>query len=242
MGKIQEKIATRNKPLKRVKFMFVMMFVSLCSYIIYFNIFLSPDLIMNDYNPRLESIENQIIRGTIYDKNGVALAESKVIGDSVQRLYPFDNAFAHVIGYVDYGKTGIEAYSNIDLLKTNSTLYERMAGGPFTKSLAKGNSVITTLDSSLQLLARDLLGENKGGAIVAIEPSTGKILAMVSTPDYNPNTIETTYSHISTDKDKASLLNRATQGLYPPGSTYKIITTVAHLEHKPEDSFFSTIA
>lgn len=234
-GKGKKKREKRNKPLGRIRIMFAVMFIALSGYIIYYTLFLAPDMVMNDYNSRLTDIENSIVRGTIYDRNMEVLATSQVDGDDVVRIYPYGNTFAHTIGYVDYGRTGIEAYSHIDLIKTNSTLSERILA-KVTNEKLQANSVVTTLDFELQLLARDLLGDNRG-AIVAIEPSSGKILSMVSTPDFDPNNIENLYEGISKDADKAALLNRATQGLYPPASTYKIITTIAYLENNNEDDF-----
>lgn len=229
-------LAKRNKPILRVRWMFVAMFTVLTGYLLYFSILQSPDMVMNEYNPRLESLENSMLRGNITDRNGVLLAYSKDIGDSVIREYPFSNAFAHVVGYIDHGKSGIESIMNTTLLKTNNNPFKRLSL-TFTGEKPEGNTVQLTLDSELQLLARELLGENRG-AIVAMEPTTGNILAMVSTPDYNPNNISSLYESISTDNETAALLNRATQGLYPPGSTYKVMTTIAYLENNKEEDFF----
>lgn len=92
-----------------------------------------------------------------------------------------------------------------------------------------GDNVVTTLDSTLQETAYQALG-NYDGAVVVMEPSTGKVLAMVSKPDFDPNTIAADWdSIISEDNNNSVLLNRATQGLYPPGSTFKIITTLEYI-------------
>lgn len=89
--------------------------------------------------------------------------------------------------------------------------------------------MVTTLDSTLQETAYQALG-NYDGAVVVMEPSTGKVLAMVSKPDFDPNTIAADWdSIISEDNNNSVLLNRATQGLYPPGSTFKIITTLEYI-------------
>lgn len=237
MGKhTQQLLKERNKPLKRVTLMFIVMFMALGGYIVNYSLFIAPSMIMNDYNPRLSTIENSVQRGDILDRNGEILATTRISEGLIQRVYPYNNTFAHVIGYVEQGKTGLESYCNLDLLDTNSTFIERL-GESLNSEKPKGNSIVTTLDKDLQLLAHDLLGDNKG-AIVALEPTTGKVLAMVSTPDYDPNTIAQTYQGISTNNEQAALLNRATQGLYPPGSTFKIITTIAYLENNAEDDFF----
>lgn len=91
-----------------------------------------------------------------------------------------------------------------------------------------------TLDSRLQQTAYYALGSYRG-AVVAMEPDTGKILAMVSKPDFNPNTISQEWESMVSDDSSSALLNRATQGLYPPGSTFKMITSLAYLREHPSD-------
>ena len=94
-----------------------------------------------------------------------------------------------------------------------------------------GNGVITTLDYDIQKAAYDALG-NRRGAVVALDPNTGEVLAMVSKPTYNPNDLETVMNKINAGEDLGSpLINRATSGKYPPGSTFKVITTASALEN-----------
>ena len=96
--------------------------------------------------------------------------------------------------------------------------------------------MVTTLDATLQEAAYDALGAYKG-AVVVLEPSTGKILAMVSKPDYDPNTVKQNWEALSTDENSV-LLNRATQGLYAPGSTFKIVTALEYMrEHSDYNSY-----
>ena len=104
----------------------------------------------------------------------------------------------------------------------------------------QGDSLVLTLNTQLQQVCYDALGDNKG-AIVVLEPSTGKVLAMVSKPDFDPNTIEQDWDALINDDSNSSLFNRALQGQYPPGSTFKIITMSAGLSEgvvSPNDSFF----
>ena len=96
----------------------------------------------------------------------------------------------------------------------------------------RGDTVITTLDVSLQEMAYRLLGA-ENGAIVVMEPSTGRILAMVSKPDFNPNEIEEIWNDLLEDEDSSVLVNRATQGMYPPGSTFKIFTALEYIRENP---------
>ena len=95
-----------------------------------------------------------------------------------------------------------------------------------------GNSVVTTLDTKLQKVAYDSLGVYRG-AIVVMEPKTGRILALVSKPDFNPNNIDSIWENLITDANSSVLLNRVTQGLYPPGSTFKIITALEFIRENP---------
>ena len=95
--------------------------------------------------------------------------------------------------------------------------------------------MVTTLDSRLQQTAYDLLGDRRG-AVVVMEPDTGKILAMVSKPEYDPNTVAAQWERLTADEQgEARLLNRATQGLYAPGSTFKILTLLEYIREHPDD-------
>ena len=88
-----------------------------------------------------------------------------------------------------------------------------------------GDTVVSTLNANLQMTAYNALGDRRG-AVVAIEPSTGRILAMVSKPDFDPNTIAEDWEWLVSDENNSSLLNRATNGAYPPGSTFKVVTAL----------------
>ena len=96
-----------------------------------------------------------------------------------------------------------------------------------------GDNVVTTLNVKLQTIASDALGDRKG-TVIAMEPGTGKILAMVSKPAYNPNSLASQWEElVNSDGKEAILLNRATQGLYPPGSTFKIVTALQYMREHP---------
>ena len=88
-----------------------------------------------------------------------------------------------------------------------------------------GDTVVSTLNADLQTTAYNSLGDRRG-AVVALEPSTGKILALVSKPDFDPNTISENWNTLVNDETNSSLLNRATMGQYPPGSTFKVVTAL----------------
>lgn len=204
------------------------MFCALIGYLIKFIVIDSSTVIINTYNPRLSALEENILRGEIRDKNGTVLARTKKSGDKWIREYPTGRDFAHVVGYVQKGKTGIEAFSNFKLLKVSNKMLQTV-NQVFSDNSIKGNHVILTMDAELQHLARELLNGRKG-AIIVMDPSTGKILSMVSNPDFNPNQLNEKWEQLKEDEKNSPLINRVTQGLYPPGSVFKIITTTAVLE------------
>lgn len=229
-------MAIRNKPLSRVKVLFVVMFLGLGANILHFVILQADSLVLNAYNPRLEAMEAAVIRGDIRDRTGVMLAHSVVVEGAQKRHYPFGGLYAHTIGYTAVGKTGLEAYGNLDLIRGSNHFKDQLTA-PFKRGTPKANSLVTTLDHGLQQKAYELLGDNRG-AIVAMNPGTGEILAMVARPDFDPNTIAAEYEAHLADEAHSRLLNRATQGLYPPGSTFKTITAIAWLEKNLEADFF----
>lgn len=160
------------------------------------------------------------------------LARTVESGEEELREYPYKEVFSHVVGYTGKGKTGIEELENYHL--ANSNIPER---DKIENELAgiknPGNDVYTTLDTALQQTAYDALGAYQG-AIVVTEVKTGRILAMVSKPDYDPNQIAQIWEKVSTDTENAPLVNRATQGLYPPGSTFKIVTALSYIRQYPD--------
>ena len=222
-----------NKSILGIAYVFVGLFLCLLVYFGYFLQVRSQTVINNSYNARLDSFADRIVRGEILSSDGQVLAQTTVADDgSERRSYPFDSLFAHVVGYSDHGKTGLESLANFYLLSSHVNLVERTAN-ELAGDKNIGDNVVTTLDVGLQKVASDALGDHRG-AVVVIEPSTGKVLAMVSKPGFNPNTLAQDWdSLISGDNTKAQLLNRATQGLYPPGSTFKIVTMLAYIRQHP---------
>ncbi|RDY33314.1 hypothetical protein CG710_001330 [Lachnotalea glycerini] len=215
--------------------MFVGLFVLLMGYFVYFNIVKSPSIINSSYNTRQDLFAKKVIRGKIVSSDGKILAQTVVSEDGTEsREYPYDNMYAHVVGYASKGKAGLESLMNFNLLTSNAPLMERIIK-EFKGVKNTGDNVVTTLDSKLQETAYKALGSNNG-AVVVMEADTGRILAMVSKPDYNPNDIDTIWdSLVATDNtEDSSLLNRATQGKYPPGSTFKILTLMEYIRENPD--------
>lgn len=196
-------------------------------YIVYFNLVKSKEMINSPYNVRLDSMADRVVRGKILAQDGEILAETIVADDGTEtRNYPYGDVFAHVVGYDSMGKSGLESTENFTLLNSNAFFLEKLAK-EFQEKKNIGDNIITTLDTELQQTAYDALGSHKG-AVMVMEASTGKILAMVSKPTFNPNTVAADWDFLTTDED-SSLLNRAMQGAYAPGSIFKIVTTLEYM-------------
>lgn len=201
-------------------------------YITYFQVARSRDIIRSPYNARQDSYADRVVRGKILDKEGNVLAQTNVSEDGTEtREYPYGNMFAHVVGYSVQGKSGLESVENFELLTSNAFFLEKIKN-EFQDKKNMGDSVVTTLNLELQEAAYDALGNYKG-AVVVMEPSTGKILAMVSKPDFDPNTVAENWDFLNTDQDSV-LLNRATQGQYAPGSTFKVVTALEYMRENPD--------
>ena len=183
----------------------------------------------NSYNSRLRYVDETIKRGDILDREGEVIATSTRQEDGTyKREYPRGRMAAHITGYSSVGKTGVEAAENFELMKLHNELFQRVSS-VVRKTELQGNSVALTMDMDIQTTAGNLLGSAKG-AIVVMEPSTGRILALQAYPDFDPNTVEAQWDTLKEDAD-SPLVNRATQGLYPPGSTFKTVTALAGMEY-----------
>jgi len=221
--------------IKKVLMVFLIFFIGIISYITYFEIIVGPKIVNNAYNRRLWVKRNEVLRGTIYDRNGTALTTSQRVDQETQkREYTGGEIFAHVLGYVDikYGITGLERKYDEQLMATDIQDNIKSLIKNKGKTQEKvGNSLKTSLDLEVQRKAYDLLGDNKG-AVVALNPKTGEILAMVSKPSFNPNNLQEIWKSVNQDKQRP-LINRASAGLYPPGSTFKTVTAISALENMP---------
>ncbi len=186
--------------------------------------FRSEDLarFMRRYDKRAPDGAARVRRGRIVDRNGVPLA-ANYPGSSAARAYPLGAAAAHLVGYSDslYGKIGLERCAD-DFLQGRAVPSlrdaERIGHNIVNRNNMRGGELRLTLDSRLQREASQLLGE-RTGAVVVMDPRDGGILALASTPSFNP-------SQLGTDlfgRSGAPMLNRALHGRYPPGSVFKII-------------------
>ncbi len=225
-----------NRRIIRVLVVISALFLALLTYLLYFNMFRADELHTNPYNRRQWDEEKFVIRGNIYDKNGLLLAESVTEGDETKRVYSQGSLYSHVIGYCSpvYGKSLLEMEYDKELIaKDDLTI--------FTGDKRRGFDLNLTIDNSFQSYAYKQMNGKKG-ALIAMNPQTGKILAMVSLPDFQPESenLEKMWTTIVEDEN-SPLLTRATQGLYAPGSTYKIVTAAAAYENDMEGRFFEDI-
>lgn len=195
----------------------------------------------------------RVQRGTIFDQNELPLVQSERNPDgTTRRIYPladrFDpTAFSNIVGFfsIRFGQSGLEAsysdYLSGERGNSLEKLRDTLLGEP-----QQGNNLHLTLDAALQAQSRALLG-GQTGSIVVLNPRTGAVLAMVSTPGFDPRLltfnpaaedraaenvrIEQYWGALNSDAAGQPLLNRPTQGQYPPGSTFKTVTAVGVLEH-----------
>lgn len=227
---------------KKLFIAFLLLSAIILSVFTYKVCFLYKPLASDENNPRVRERWNDVLRGNIYSKDSQLLAYSEKPDLYTQhRVYPFGSLFASCIGYssAKFGKANLESYMNRDLVTYDSPptsdsvsnkdleffkdLYSRRA----EKVEKIGRSVYTTLDTGLQRAVWDALGSYNGAAIV-MNPTTGEILACVSKPTFNPNELD---GALNNSSDDGSLINKAFNGVYPPGSTFKIVTSASALQH-----------
>jgi penicillin-binding protein A len=253
-----------NRPIKRVSLAVLVLFVVLLVDVNYLQAVQAPSLAAKPLNDRSEFNQNQVQRGSIVTADGVVVADSVTSGNSLfkyQRQYPGGAAYAPVTGYdTIYSQsqapnyaTGVERAEDSLLSGTGSQLAFRNFIDTITNKPQKGATVQVTINSKAQqaayqelaqtLSGKTIDGKQQVGGVVALNPSTGAILAMASYPSYDPNELAvhdtTTLNKVDTElnaEDPSPLLNNATQTTLPPGSTFKIVTTSAWYTRNPGDN------
>lgn len=233
-----------NRDIMKVFAFFAVLFSALIIYICYFLSFQAGSVINNSYNRRSDVLKKSVHRGSIIAQDGSVLAYSEPAPDGNEiRIYPYGNIFAHVVGYESSGMAGLEASYNYYLLTSHLGLFEKISN-EFNHIKNTGDTLQTTLDAGLQSYIHQLLGYNYGAA-VCMNPDTGEIYAMVSKPDFDPNEITQIWDYLVQDDPEESayadlsdsvLLNRATQGLYTPGSTFKLFTLYDYWLEQPQQA------
>jgi len=202
---------------------YISLFAVLIFYVVYFTAIKQKQISVHPNNTRLNNLEQEVIRGNIYDTNMKLLATTT----DEKRVYPKGSLYAHVVGYAQRGKTGVEALANTELLYPDYNIVSLFKNA-FLNEKFEGRDIVLTLDDRYQEAVAQAMKGKKGGVIV-IEPTTGKIKAMYANPGFNPNNINEDWETLSKDTKNSPLINRATNGLYPPGSTFKMITALAYL-------------
>jgi peptidoglycan glycosyltransferase len=235
-----------NRPIRSLAIGCMVLFLALLLNATYLQFVRADDLTSLSAHPdnrRVLDAEFSRPRGAIVVK-GKAVAESIKSKDEYkyQRRYPQGREYAQVTGYFsrDWGVGGVEASENSILSGDDSKLFVRRVIDLVGNQSPEGGSVSLTLNPKAQQAAYDgmrALGNNVSGAVVALEPSTGKVLAMVSSPSYDPNRLAS-HDFSAVSKAHAALLandlqplnNRAIETVLPPGSTFKLVTAAAALE------------
>jgi len=231
-----------NKPIRTMSIFCMALFVALLVNATYLQYLQADDLNSRNDNKRVRDAEFSRERGAILVK-GNSIAESKPIDDEFefQRRYAQPEKYAHLSGFYSYtyGRNAIELTQNDILSGSDPRLFVNRVVDLFGNSQPKGGDVSLTVDPKAQQAAYDglgALGDNVDGSVVALDPSTGAILAMVSSPSYNPNAlashdlgrVQQAWERLQGDENRP-MLNRAIQEIYPPGSTFKLVTAAAAL-------------
>lgn len=225
---VRKKRRSQNPEILAVSYVFAALFVLMIGYFVYFNAFVSKNVINSAYNVRINSFADTVVRGNIVSSDGTVLAETLVDENGNEtRYYPMGRIFAHAVGTSEINQSGIELSQNFYMLQSN--------GNPILNAIQdirgeknQGDQIVSTLNAKLQEVAYNALGYNDG-AVIAIEPATGRVLAMVSKPDFDPNTLLTDYESIVAEEGNDSLLNKTTFGLFVPGSIFKTLTSLAFI-------------
>lgn len=228
----QRSIATN---IRRLTFVIAIAFLATSIGVGYWSLVAASDLNADPFNPRLIAAVRDRPRGQIVDASGRQVAVSVKDGDSFRRQYP-DRSLAQVVGYASfkYGASGIEGAYQPSLIGQDPSDLVGEWRARYLGEHAEPGSVAIGIDPRVQQAAVAGLAGRRG-AVVALDPKTGRILASVSLPAYDPNAIvdvnqqDAAWAQLNANKDKP-LINRVAQGVYPPGSTFKIITAAAALE------------
>jgi penicillin-binding protein A len=222
-----------NRPILRLYVLVALLFALLVAFTSRWTIFEASSLRENPLNKRSLLEQERVQRGAIRAADGTVIARSvRTREGTYGRTYPTGAEFAQAIGYsypLTLGRAGLERYRNAALTgQTQSNLQSIL--DELQGQSEKGDEVITTLDPPAQRAAIAALGGHQG-AVVALDPSTGAVRVMASTPGYDPNALNDPASYRQLAEDgEGPLVNRATQYGYAPGSTFKVVTAAAALD------------
>ncbi len=221
-----------KRNIRVVFFVYFTVLIMLVTHILKFYLLDTFELINKTLNPRVFIVKEDIVKGSILDKNDEVLAYSND-EERIYLNYPEYLSFAHILGFTTNGGLGLEANYSLLLQKLNNEFTDRLAN-VFSGEQLNGLNIKLTIDKEFQNYVYNELQKFEKGAIVAIEPTTGKILALASTPSFNPNVIDY-------NSDDTKYLNRVTQGVYPPGSVFKVVSglTIINNVNNYDDEFYN---
>ncbi len=223
-----------NRQIIKLFGLVTILFAVLIGFTSYWAVFDAKALKEKDANKRPLLEQQQIQRGRILAADGTVLARSvpKGHGDALRyvRRYPEGSLYGHPIGYsfVREGDSEFEQFHNDELVGNESefsSILDELRG-----RRQEGNDIVTNIDTAAQRVALEDLEEVGFGAVVAIEPKSGRVRVMASNPSYDPNRIPYELTKLNEADLEAPLVNRATQGQRPPGSTFKVVTAAAGLD------------
>jgi peptidoglycan glycosyltransferase len=212
----------------------VVLFGILVGFTSYWSVFDAKALKEEEANKRPLFEQQQIRRGRILTADGTVIARSVPKGHGAGlryvRRYPEGALYGHPIGYsfARQGDSEFERFHNDELIGEGSEFSSIL--DELTGAKQEGNDIVTNIDAAAQRVALSDLEEQGFGAVVAIEPSTGAVKVMASNKPYDPNRVPYELEKLNLNELETPLLNRAAQGLYPPGSTFKVVTAAAGLE------------
>ena len=208
------------------------MFGLMSAYFCYSVYFYGGRWVANPYNPRISNQKQHVIMGSVKDRSGTVLAYTdentgarKYHGSKDTRM-----AVSQVVG--DSGgkvSTGADTFHAQYMLGFRSSVFERISDA-LTGTPQRGDDITLTISERLSRYISEEFPEGKRGAVVVMNYKTNEILAMVSMPQFDPLNVSAALS----DEAAGALVNRATQGMYPPGSTFKIVTLASALENLPD--------
>ncbi len=223
-----------NRQIVKLFAFIVVLFGVLVGFTSWWSVFDAEALKEKEANKRPLLEQQQIRRGRILAADGAVIAKSvaKGRGDSMRyvRRYPEGALYGHPIGYsfVREGDTEFEQFHNDELIGEDSefgSILDELTGAE-----QEGNDIATNLDPAAQQTAMAALQEAGFGAVVAIEPQSGRVKVLASNPPFDPNRVPFEWTELNENALEAPLFNRATQGQYPPGSTFKVVTAAAGLD------------
>ncbi len=223
-----------NRQILKLFAFIVVLFGVLVGFTSYWSVFDAKNLKSQEANSRPLLEQQQVRRGRILAADGTVIAKSVAKGHGAGlrfvRRYPEGALYGHPIGYsfVRQGDSEFEKYHNEELAGEESEFSSIL--DEITGRNREGNDIVTNIDAAAQRVALSDLEQAGFGAVVAIEPSTGEVKVMASNKPYDPNRIPYELEKLNRNKLETPLLNRATQGLWPPGSTFKVVTAAAGLE------------